>query len=1389
MWSVRRCAACLVLCCLAPVSPALAAQAPPWDRPFSPDVAALHAAAAALEPVEEGVQVLLEEVVVRFDGDGGREVGRRLVYRIDSEWAVDGWGQVLADWEPWYQERPEVRARVITADGAERWLDPETIVEEPREGASTLLLSDALVLRAPLPGVEVGALVEEQTTTRESPRLPGAGSADRHFFGFDVPTAVSRLVLDVPSSLPFAWRAELLPEEPRLRTADGRTVLTAEAVDLPWDSTWEAATPPDVPTGPAVAWSTGTSWTAVAEAYAAVVERRIEGADLEAEVAAFRGDATDRRAVIDAILARVHDEVRYTGLELGDAAIVPHAPREVLERGYGDCKDKSTLLLALLRQAGIPAHLALLSTAPLRDPLPELPGFGFFSHAVLYVPPGEGGAPEVWIDATAPYHPAGRLPAAAQGRLALIARRGAAGLVTTPAAQPADNLDVDRRRVELAELGFARVIDTMEAHGETASNLRATLAVLTQEELADGVESYAANTHGGELVDWEVQHLRAPDRPFVMTLDNREVGWAVTEVVDALVAISMRSLLDDLPYALLAPPRDAESDAAEEDGSGGEGDAAERHHDLVLQQPYRTEGHYRVVPPDGYRLVDPPEDLDLELGPARLTRRLRVEDGGVELVATFDTGKRRYSAEEVEATREALEAWSGDDREVRLHFECVGESHLAAGRIGEALEEFRRLVAAHPESAVQQTRLARALLAAGLGEPARRAARRAVELDPDSDRAYQELGWVLFHDLIGRPMAGGSWDREGAAEALRRAEELNPENGVVRRNLAILLEHDAEGRRYAPGADLDAAIAEYRALRRDLDDHSLDENLLIALYRAGRLDEVRELAGEMPQSVVTRSYLLAATAADEGVDAAFREARFLNEDQGRRQVLAQAGQLLLQKRLYPEAAELTAGAARGAPDGAASLLALAERLRRLRRFEELVIEDESRPEDVVRRFMWLYFVGDEEELLRFAADIGMDEQDMQDIDFEELEEMRRDLDVVSEEGIPGRFSLDLAFNELEVDSEGDPATGLRLTAEMFDDSTHWYVVAADVRAPEIVAMVDEGELEQLAAIASRAVELLDRGETEAARRWLDWAREELPSPSADDPLGDQPFVHLWSSGGERGEAAARRAAAALRVHSDDDDEAAAALESLRRERAAVEGAGDEETTPYLELAIAEGLLVADRAADALPLLRRLAARRPDSADLFRALAAALAEIGDTDALRAAAEERLARLPGDRAALWAGRIAAEVDGDVAAAQVWLRRTEEAGEAWSATYNQLAWFDAVLGRVDEDSLEMAHRAVKASNGVLSSRLHTLATVYAELDRPVEARDVLHNAVAVAGEMQSHDWYVVGRIAESYGETTTAVDAYRRVEAPEDELDLPTSTYRMAQRRLEALGADQR
>lgn len=136
----------------------------PWDGPpFSAEpVEIVRRVAAMSAPKDADVEVLLFDESHAFETGGEQTLRRHLVYRILSPAGVEGWSTIQMGWRPWHQERPELRARVIDAQGAARSLDPETIADSPAPGVDPDIFQDLRVLRAPLPATAIGSVVEEE---------------------------------------------------------------------------------------------------------------------------------------------------------------------------------------------------------------------------------------------------------------------------------------------------------------------------------------------------------------------------------------------------------------------------------------------------------------------------------------------------------------------------------------------------------------------------------------------------------------------------------------------------------------------------------------------------------------------------------------------------------------------------------------------------------------------------------------------------------------------------------------------------------------------------------------------------------------------------------------------------------------------------------------------------------------------------------------------------------------------------------------------------------------------------------------------------------------------------------------------------------------------------
>jgi len=114
------------------------------------------------------VLILLEQHQIAID-EGGRITSKvRKVFRVANEDALEEWASVEQEFQPWHESKPELRARVIGTDGTVHWLEPKTIADSPAEEFDQSIFSDRRVIRAPLPAVAVGAVVEYEITVRES---------------------------------------------------------------------------------------------------------------------------------------------------------------------------------------------------------------------------------------------------------------------------------------------------------------------------------------------------------------------------------------------------------------------------------------------------------------------------------------------------------------------------------------------------------------------------------------------------------------------------------------------------------------------------------------------------------------------------------------------------------------------------------------------------------------------------------------------------------------------------------------------------------------------------------------------------------------------------------------------------------------------------------------------------------------------------------------------------------------------------------------------------------------------------------------------------------------------------------------------------------------------
>jgi transglutaminase-like putative cysteine protease/Flp pilus assembly protein TadD len=1369
------------LCALPSVQLCFAQQAvEPWKAPhFSVEPKVLYEAASAVAaPEGANIAILADDESYTFDESGRIAHVWHIVYKVLTQKGAEGWDSLSVGWEPWHDARPVIKVRVIAPDFSVHPLDPNAITEKPAREGDYKIYSDAKRLHAPFPAIAPGVVVEEEFSESETEPIFASGRFGQISFGRErIPIAHSHVLFDAPATLPLRFGNLLLPDlKPVRAEANGRVTFTFEQGPMEGFEPREPNLPPDVARFPELRFSTGASWQSIAAAYAKIVEDHAATAAVQPTVdklIAGKKSAAEKEAALIDYLDR---EVRYTGIEFGEAAIVPHDPAETLSHKYGDCKDKATLLVTMLRAAGIPAYVALLHVGSRMDVPADLPGMGSFDHAIVYMPGNpRHKEPALWIDATDRYARLGQLPPDDQGRLALIARAETTALVKTQEDTSKENVLQESRELDLAENGPANALEITRPMGIFESHYRSYYADKPDKETREGLTNYVKSQYAADkLVSAERTDPADLSRQFELTLKCEKAKRGYTGLDGAQAAIRLDGLFQRLPDEL-KKREDADEKKKQDDKDKPK---KPRTADWWLNEASTVEWNYRIVPPDGFVPKELPADATIPVGPALLTEKFsREKDGVVAARLTFDTVKRRYTVAEATELRNKV-AELIDGPAILVNFESKGAALLHEGKVGEALAAYRSLIVLHPKEAVHHLQMANVLLEAGMGEAARAEAREAVKLDPNSAQAERILAYVLKHDLVGRNLRPGS-DLNGAAEAFRAAIKLEPDDHETQANLAILLEYDPAGRRYGGQAKMKEAIAEYQKIGQDkLEELGIKNNLAFALFYGG--DPAGAIKAAQNLNPQPAALIAASEAVLHGSKAGLAEAnKRSSDDAAFKESARTAGELLMKIRQYPLAADFLEAGAAG--DNAAQTMGLARVLRNAQRHEELRFA--NTPADQVKR---AFLLSMDPEVTEAKLEAVFSRNALAELKNEDAEEKKSALEAgkkmnswLARDDSSMDVEVDYRLQEFDPKGEGSDDLGYREKVQYTNGANGTYFVVKEAGQYKILDTDSKPN--------SIALEMLDRikaGDLKGAKALLDWLREDLHLNGGDDPLGGATFPRFWTKGQAADARKMKLAAAAILVGAKPT----VAQEVAILEEALKDASATDREKNNIQLALADGYALQQDFAKLLEASSELLKQVPESRQAFIYNVQALMGLGRHDQAIALADERLKLLDGDPDALLM-KMEIEADrGNFAAARGWAQKLIDRGKENAGLLNNIAWYALFTGKVVDADIAAAIKSTQLAKDD-PSILHTLACLYAETGKTKEAHDLLLRGMDDMNLDEPNDayWYAFGRIAEQYGEREIAIADYRKLEKPKQLLTISTSTWRLAQMRLKAMNAE--
>lgn len=358
----------------------------------------------------------------------------------------------------------------------------------------------------------------------------------------------------------------------------------------------------------------GGSWENIAKWQSELaIGRRTPSPQITAKVQELIAGKNDFDSKVRAIADYVQSNIRYVGIEIGIGGYQPHPAADVFRYGYGDCKDKATLLSSMLGEAGIRSEYVIVETD--RGIVhPELPAL-VFDHMIVAIelPPdapmakydsvvkAKSGKQYLLFDPTSEYTPVGQLPGYAESNYVLLVADGSGELLRLPSLDPAANI-LDRiGKFKLASDGTLAGEVVEDRTGYHALRQRYVFKAANEQQRS----KYFENFLNQSLKQFSLQN------PQVLGLETRgkltlKYGFTTSSYAQQMG-----------PLMLIRPRVVGEKDISVDFGKP-------RLYPIELHGSSKESDTYEIELPDGYTVDDVPDPVEMDFGFASYQSKTEV---------------------------------------------------------------------------------------------------------------------------------------------------------------------------------------------------------------------------------------------------------------------------------------------------------------------------------------------------------------------------------------------------------------------------------------------------------------------------------------------------------------------------------------------------------------------------------------------------------------------------------------------------------------------------------------------------------------------------------------------------------------------------------------------
>ena len=259
--------------------------------------------------------------------------------------------------------------------------------------------------------------------------------------------------------------------------------------------------------------------------------RRDPSSEIKQKVAELTSGAPTTLAKMQALATFVQHDIRYVAIELGIGGLQPHPARDIYSHRYGDCKDKATLLSAMLKEIGVDSYFFDINTRRGGVGAQSPARLGWFNHEILAIrlpddlkdpslvailtPPKLGRI--LIFDPTDDMTPFGELSGSLQSSYGLLVTADGGELLQLPQLSPETSGLRRSAKLALSPNGTLSGEVQEMRFGDSGAYQRYVLRTTTQDkDRIKPIETALAHSLASfQITKASIGNLHAQDQPFV----------------------------------------------------------------------------------------------------------------------------------------------------------------------------------------------------------------------------------------------------------------------------------------------------------------------------------------------------------------------------------------------------------------------------------------------------------------------------------------------------------------------------------------------------------------------------------------------------------------------------------------------------------------------------------------------------------------------------------------------------------------------------------------------------------------------------------------------------------------------------------------------------------